>query len=338
MKRVRVILLLLLLVCGGWFLIGPAKVGANQFELPAARVTVKVLDENQQPITNANVWFSFKDRLTFKDLNIRGLTGANGLFTAEGGCDASGVGCEISKAGYYIGFPTIPKFHEQDEVLNRWKPWNKTYTVILRPISNSVDLYAKKVQTEVPVLGQPCGYDLETGDWVAPYGKGTTKDLIFNIQSKSVKDALNFSAEGELTFTQPLDGLQETSISNIGTNSIFKWERQAPENAYKPMFKLQNTLWGSLKQKPVRSFKFDSSREWEGYFFRVRSVVQDGKIISAHFGKIRGGIEIDPRDTQTCAIIFTYYYNPTPLDRNLEWNSKHNLFGRLSWEENPREP
>jgi hypothetical protein len=163
------------------------------------------------------------------------------------------------------------------------------------------------------------------------------KDLIITIRNKDVKDARDFDAQGELTFGNPLDGLQETSIPDIGKNSVFKWERQALENGYQPKFKLQNTWWRSLRQKPVRSFKFDD-KEWEGYFFRVRTVEQDGKIVSAHYGKIRGGIKIEPRETPTCTIIFTYYFNPTPLDRNLEWDTKHNLFGGLNWEQTPREP
>jgi hypothetical protein len=311
-------------------------VTVGKFELPAAKVTIKVLDENQQPLADANVWLTFKDRGTFEDLNVRGLTGANGLFTGEGGCDASGVGCGITKDGYYMGWAPIPKFYGADAD-NRRQPWNETYTAILRPICKPVALYAKKVQANVPVLGQPCGYDLEAGDWVAPYGKGMKKDLVFTIRTKEVKDAGNFDAQGELTFANPMDGLQGTLIPDIGKNSMFKWERQAPENGYQPKFQLQNTWWESLHQKPVRSFKF-GGKEWEGSFFRVRTVEQDGKIVSAHYGKIRGGIEIEPRETPTCTIIFTYYFNPTPNDRNLEWDTKKNLFGGLKGMESPREP
>ena len=92
------------LICLGALLaVAATNVVVNHFELPAAKVTVKVLDENQQPIANANVWLTFKDHITFKDLNVRGMTDANGLFAGEGGCDASGIGCSITKKGYYDG-------------------------------------------------------------------------------------------------------------------------------------------------------------------------------------------------------------------------------------------
>lgn len=307
----------------------------KHFELPAAKVTVRVLDENQQPVGNANVWLSFKDRITFKDLNVRGMTDASGLFTGEGGCDASGIGCSITKEGYYDGWPPIPKFYNIDTNNNRWQPWNETYTTVLRPIGKLVALYAKKVETQIPAFDQPCGYDLEVGDWASPYGKGLTKDLIFTLHQEW-RGNYDYDVQGELTFKNPLDGLQEASIPDVGKNSVFKWERQAPESGYDPKQQLRNAWFpeGSGK-KFVRSFK--SQDVWQGYYFRTRTVEQDGKIVSAHYGKIRGGIAVYPHDPKT-KITFTYYYNPTSLDRNLEWDAKRSLFGGLNWEETPREP
>jgi hypothetical protein len=42
--------------------------------------------------------------------------------------------------------------------------------------------------------------------------------------------------------------------------------------------------------------------------------------------------------TGICTIIFTYYFDPTPNDRNLEWDTKKNLFSGLTSMETPREP
>jgi hypothetical protein len=307
-----------------------AQVTTQHFELPAAKVAVRVIDENQQPIENANV------SLGFGDMAVKGMTDVRGLFTGEGRCGVAGIGSTITKDGYYLGSAPIPKFSEIDTNNNQWKPWDETYTAILRPIGKPVALYAKKVQTDIPVLNQSCAYDLEAGDWVMPYGKGMKKDLIFFIH-KDIKNVQNFDAQGEVTFANPLDGLQETSISEIGKNSVFRWDRQAPENGYEPKFQLQNTWLSDSGQKPIRSFKFND-REWEGYFFRVRTVEQNDQIVSAYYGKIRGGIEIEPRESSTCKITFTYYFNPNPNDRNLEWKMKNDLFGGLTDTETPREP
>jgi len=303
----------------------------NRAELPVAKVTVRVVDENQQAIKNANVWFAFKDRLTWKEQNIRGLTDVNGLFTAEGGCDAAGIGCGITKDGYYSGGAPIPKFQELDKTLNRRKPWNETYTAILRPLGKAVALYAKKAETEIPTINEACGYDLEKGDWVMPYGKGMKKDLIFTIHQE-YHGIQNYDLRGEVTFANSLDGLIEVP-NPVVPYSVFKWERQAPENGYQSKFSIQNT-WAP-KEKLTRSFK--SQDVWEGYFFRVRTIEQDGKIVSAHYGKIRGGIAVYARE-QKPQVVFTYYYNPTPNDRNLEWDTKQNLFSGLTDDETPRQP
>jgi hypothetical protein len=62
------------------------------------------------------------------------------------------------------------------------------------------------------------------------------------------------------------------------------------------------------------------------------------EIVSANYGRINGDIGIDPRDTKTCMILFTYFLNPTSLDRNMEWDPKRNSLSGLSWEDSPRQP
>ncbi len=288
---------------------------ANNFELPAAKVTVRVVDENEKPLVNANVWLSFKDRLTRNDKNVRGFTDVEGLFTGEGGCDISGIGCGITKEGYYSGGAPIPKFHELDEVQNRWKPWNETYTVTLRSINKPIALYAKTVHTQIPALNQPCGYDLEKGDWVSPYGNGITKDFIFTVHQEW-RDSYDYDLQGEITFRNPSDGVQNVP-EPVVRYSEFKWTREAPISGYESKQELRNAWFSSSSgKKPIRSFK--SPDVWDGYFFRVRTVEQNGQIVSAHYGKIRGGIAIYPNGPKP-KIVFTYYFNPTTLDQNLEW-------------------
>jgi hypothetical protein len=305
----------------------------NTFERPTAKVTAKIIDETGAPVVNVNVRFFFSGAMNDNAVvKVEGVTDVQGEFTGEGHCRRE-IGTSVTKEGCYAGTVNIPKFQEHKE--GKWQPWNSTAVTILRPIGKPVALYAKTIRTQIPVFDQPCGYDLELGDWVAPYGKGMTKDFIFTLHQEW-RGNYDYDVRGELTFKNPLDGFQETTIPEAGKNSAFRWERLAPENGYEPKFQLQNTWYptGSDK-KPVRSFK--SQDEWQGYFFRVRTVEQDGKIVSAHYGKIRGGIAVYPNDPKP-KIVFTYYFNPTPNDRNLEWDTKKNLFGSLTDMESPREP
>ena len=64
------------------------------------------------------------------------------------------------------------------------------------------------------------------------------------------------------------------------------------------------------------------------YLFRVRTVEDhDGNIVSARYGKIYGDF-----------MQFSYYLNPTPNDRNIEFDPKQNLLGGLSALEQVRVP
>ena len=119
----------------------------------------------------------------------------------------------------------------KDPVLGKWQPWDSVAQVTLRPIGKPVALAAKHVQTNVPVLDQPCGYDLEKGDWVAPHGQGVHSDLTFKAR-RDYKDWFNFTVEAEVTFALPLDGLARMKAPAYARNSAFGWERSAPEAGY----------------------------------------------------------------------------------------------------------
>jgi hypothetical protein len=302
--------------------------------MPRAKLTVKVLDEQGATLSGAMVTFNFMDPATRNAIQVEGLTNAEGIFSGEGQTDGVMSG-GVSKNGYYRGGFPFTGFSGLEN--GRWEPWKATYTTNLRPVLNQVPLAAKRVRAEIPLLDQPCGYDLEKGDWVSPHGKGQNSDLIFKVR-RDFKDWFNFTVEAEVTFAQPLDGLIRTLPPEVGRYSSFRWERSAPEAGYAAphaiRFVNRDPRTG---QKPEQSF--DMTKELEkGYFVRVRTMEQNGRVVSANYGRINGDIGIDPRDTKTCMILFTYFLNPTSLDRNMEWDPKRNSLSGLSWEDSPRQP
>ncbi len=54
---------------------------------------------------------------------------------------------------------------------------------------------------------------------------------------------------------------------------------------------------------------------------------QQGNVVSAHYGKIYGDF-----------MQFTYYLNPTPNDRNIEYDPKQNLLGGIQSFEQVSQP
>ena len=80
--------------------------------------------------------------------------------------------------------------------------------------------------------------------------------------------------------------------------------------------------------------------EGEYLFFRsrVRRTVEGSE--EAHYGKIyRFVFGESLRETNSATLRISYYFNPTPNDRNLEFDGKNNLFNP-DWRDSswPREP
>lgn len=308
----------------------------QQVGWPLAKVTVHVLDEQEAPIIGAKVDIGFREKLSDQDARAVGETDSGGNFSAEGHSDKR-LAANVRKEGFYLSGTGWTIF--KDPVLGKWQPWNPTLDVILRPIGRPVAMHAKRAQGDVPVLDQPCGYDLEKGDWVSPHGKGKKSDLTFNVR-RDYKDRNDFTLEAEVTFAQPLDGLVRMQAPLYARNSEFRWERSAPETGYTASHQISfiSRKYPNYVDRKT-SFDLEKTKELEqGYFLRVRTVEENGRIISANYGKITGDIVTDPRDSKTCYIAFTYYLNPTSLDRNLEWDTTKNLITGLRPEETPRGP
>jgi len=300
---------------------------------PLAKLTVRVVDEQGLPLSAANVGIGFREKLSNKDARVTGATDAKGEFAAEGHSDMRLLS-SARKDGFYVSGSSGTVFNDQAN--GKWVPWNPVAQIIMRPIGKPLALFAKRVQMDVPVLDQPCGFDFEKGDWVAPHGKGVVSDFTFTIHA-SVKGFYDYFAEATIAFAQPRDGLARMSSPAIARSSALRWERSAPDGGYvtSHTLRIQGHDPRSGKQ-PDKTFDlYDRDR---GYFFRVRTVEREGRIVAANYGKIAGDIGIDPRDTKTCTVFFTYYYNPTLLDQNLEWDITRNLLSGLSAMEAPREP
>lgn len=296
--------------------------------LPLAKLIIRAIDENRSPLEGVSVSLSFMEPRSRQSMVVEGLTNAEGLFVGEGGSDSS-VGSSIRKAGYYqAGFPFVP-FREVRE--GKWQPWGATYAAVLRKIEQPIPMYARRFsRLEIPTVDRPCGFDLETSEWVAPWGKGKVADLIMTL-TRRYTNRDDFEVNVGLSFSNPLDGIQEANLPERFRGSEFIWPRQAPEFGFKP------TYSAHFGTKPGSDYYGNFSDE-SAFFYRVRTQQHNGQIVSALYGKIKGGIRIEGRETGTCAVGFTYYLNPRPLDRNMEWDTTRNLLIGLSHQETPRLP
>jgi hypothetical protein len=291
---------------------------------PTAKITGKVIDEGGQPLSGAEVTIDFLigqlGSWGTRDLTHKGITGSDGTFSAS---DQAGGAASLSvtKAGHYKTYGGRYLFKEKKGT--QWEPWNPTVELVLKPILKPIPMYARKVEMlRVPVVGQPVGFDLVASDWVAPHGKGSVSDLIFTLQKTFVDVKKPFEATLTITFANEDDGIQPTiAAPNVG--SELRLPRFAPEAGY------ESKLVKSTSRAAANQMIVPANQEDLNYFFRVRTVKKDNKIVSTNYGKIDRDIDFDIINSDTALLFFTYYLNPTPNDRNMEFDPKRNLLKGL---------
>jgi hypothetical protein len=179
--------------------------------------------------------------------------------------------------------------------------------LLLKKIGKPIPMYAKRLNTHVPDLDKPVGFDLEAGDWVAPYGIGANADILFTGHfDKRVDGESDFTLT--VNFPRVGDGIQEFKVPEANKGSELRSPHEAPTNGYQSQWvQTDNRKPG----KPVETNR-DPNRN---YLFRVRTELDDkGNVKSALYGKIYGDF-----------MEFSYYLNPTPNDLNVEFDPKQNL-------------
>jgi len=313
-----------------WSLILALKSQADVGEL---QITLKVANDSGIPVAGATVGVSCVQ----SKAPLAVITAQNvGQKQIDVVTDTNGLGVirvpDVVDQHIWYGINPLPGYYytsggelKLERVRNgQWQPWNQTVDVVLKPIGVGVPMYAKKVswKTSIPENNKPIGYDLEIGDWVAPYGKGITSDLMFTLERHFTSVTQDFNATLKLTFPNDGDGIQ--SVRSDSSGSALRIPRLAPENGYESKLVLQMYREGG---KPIVGVLADTD---QNYFFRVRTKRDDrGNIVSVRYGKIQGGIGWDIFHSPTAQIQFTYYLNSKPNSRNTEFDPQGNQFKNL---------
>jgi len=286
---------------------------------------VKVIGEDGQPVSGASIsiFYTLPPKIFPDDSGkyngkISGLTDTNGLFLATHNDRTGALGIQVQKTGYYTS-------HIGYEIYFDDKRLNPSFILVLKKIGNPIPMYAKKQEMAFPELDKPIGFDLEAGDWVTPYGKGFHTDISFRAH-REIKNRREFNADLTIIFPNQGDGIV-VAPDESAAGSEFKTSRTATENGYQPELDLHY----SNTNQPPGVF---------GYFIRVRTELnQDGTVKSALYGKIPGNFRFFAGTIKpTSGMGFTYYLNPTPNDRNLEFNPKRNLVTDMRAGEEVKEP
>ena len=253
-----------------------------------AKVTVKVQDERGVPIQDAvaSVGFS-KNKAKGMGWGIRGFS-KRGKTDADGTWSVTVVGnprisYSAEKDGFYRTANLFRRFTSHR--LGKWQPWNPTLEVVLQKIGDPVSMCAKRVETVIPVIGKPVGFDLKSGDWVTPHGNGAVADLVFTM-TRQYEKWENFTIKLSVTFSNPGDGIQQLEADPV-KGSVYRHLRQAPDQGYK-------REWVREVGNTPKRGRFGMAEARDHYLvFRVRSVADEhGAVKQCLYGKIDGGFEI----------------------------------------------
>ena len=215
------------------------------FKRGQALMVFHVVDETGQSVSGVDVlctawWPATADHRETYD-KFEGLTGEDGELRATIAAYHD-VSCRFRKSGYYDSRHTYVVTGRAKPALvdGKWQPWGKRETVVLKRIRNPVPMYVKEVDTLIPVLAKPMGYDLEKGDWVAPHGKGLVPDFLFTAAGRyggkwdvDIDLALRFSSpsDGIVAFLMPMDAARY-----VGSRLLSAHE--APADGYQPRYDL----------------------------------------------------------------------------------------------------
>jgi hypothetical protein len=294
-----------------------------------AKLTVVITDEdgNVIPDADASVTFDLMAGWTeSRSYTKRGKTNEQGEFSATyRTLDKVFVGAK--KENYYYSNKQV-KFKNPKGI--KWQPWNPTVEVVLREKVDPIPLYAKHYsQHDIPANNKKIGYDFFVGDWCEPYGEGITNDIYISYDYE-VSGISDFKWSLQISAISSNDGF--ICIEPIkGSNSVFKLPYLAPIKTYSPKY-IQNITVSRGKRHYTKPIPISNN-----IFFRIRSDIDNnGNVTNCFYGKITNIESALARDRGI--ITFTYYLNPTPNDRNLEFNVESNLFQNLKRSEEVRQP
>ena len=308
--------------------------------LPTAKITVKVIDEQGEPIEGAKAGMGL---MTSKgkgagwgtnSSRVKGMTDDEGIFIGEGNTQPY-LSFSATKDGYYGSGGKFKAFTGVSGFLGfrKYEPWNPTLELILKKIINPIPMYTVVMDTsyredypDVPVLNRFVGFDLKANDWVVPHGLGIHRDFLFKINIDRAVDPGNYDVTLTLKFSNPGDGLIQYTPDVSKGKSRLRLPHHAPVTGYNPEYVKRYEHTPGVRKVGTRS-----DPEFEtNYFFRVRTELdEDGNVIGGLYGKIHGQIKLGNfawLHAQKPYLGFDYYLNPNNNDTNIEYDPKKNLF------------
>jgi hypothetical protein len=343
-------------------------VAHGQRELPLVSLEARALDEDSKPISGAVIsagggittakphenWAEgVSDELGYCRLQFRALrvdyifSKKNDRFYKSDTGHDNWENIQKSSLRFepFIYREDIPRIDQHN--LPMIKEVSLKGSITLRRIIHPIPLYVRNLCVDIPEKNVWLGFDLEQSDWVAPHGQGKRADIRFRSNPKKEDPSQPSGlapglATLEMDFGDGGGAVLVTEKNGYLPVSDMKMPHQAQQDGYGK---------SSVLKLEQEGFERPDYSVFSGYFFRVRVAKAGDRIASANYGKIVGNIGYRPVEAINRSSIkevngkayfgeveFRYYFNPTPNDRNLEFDTRHNLMKRPETEGDIEEP
>lgn len=243
------------------------------------------------------------------------------------------VSCWVENApdGYYKALGETWTFKSKS-IFGTWQPDNVVVTVALDRVEKPVPLYVrnlvfptgKLVEEMSDVVKGPVSYDFLKGDWLPPWGDGEVGDIIFR---RLPREDLGIGVNGRGQTNKSFRDVVAVDFHGNGNGMV-----EAPVSAtswLKIRLSLASGFQSHYEQSCGRGKDLTAFRmrdENKCFCFRIRTKFDDkGNVVEGYYGKIYGDVVMKWSYLGVSRVGFLYYLNPTPNDRNLEWDMKNNL-------------
>ncbi len=326
------------------------------FFLKAGEISfsVVVLDErSSRPVPNTSVLATFTDIPNFwggesVTREIRKMTDKSGRcsFTGTSNNARSTYKVEGSSGYYAPQFRRFVSTGMSSGVLSRrYEPYGIVYTSIMQRVESPIPLFVKRVEWRnwrQGLLGLQgtnavLRLDMFKGDWLPPYGHGETADLEIaselRITGKERRFSFSSRTESDVFFYDLVQTIRPTGADDCISESMrdprfgIKIRRGGDDGRGVHIVRQQGDRKQFSQGGEWHSKRFDDTDDNRCYTFRIRSKYDEkGDLVEAYYGKVYGDFKFEgDLERGIISVRFLYYLNPTPLDRNLEWDMKTNL-------------
>ena len=306
-----------------------------------AKLSVYVCDSaTGEPLKDAKVtaWFDVNigwrawSEMTPIVTDVK-VTDGKGVCHLSGKTNTGKASVEVREPprGYYKASGGSVEFKSKS-LFGTWRPDNVVVTVALDRVEKPVPLHVrnlsfppgKLVEEMSDVEKGPVSYDFLKGDWLPPWGSGEFADVVFRRlpredcgvgvngrgqTNKSFRDVVS------VDFTGDGNGMAETLVSATSELKI----RSSSTMGFKSHYE-QSCGRG----KDLQAYRMRDERKC--FCFRIRTKYDEkGNVVEGYYGKIYGDVVMGWSYLGVSRVGFLYYLNPTPNDRNLEWDMNNNL-------------